>query len=42
VNAALAESRFQKLQPEGLQMDQERLPIRWAEGTLTPTLQVTN
>jgi hypothetical protein len=23
-------------------MDQERLPIRWSEGTLTPTLQVLN
>jgi len=42
VNAALAESRFEKLQSEGLQMDQERLPIRWAEWTLAPTLQVTN
>ena len=40
--AALSKSRFQKLQSQGLQMDQERLPVRGSEGTLTTTLQVLN
>ena len=42
MSSPLSQGRFQELQPQGLQVGKERLPIRRSEGTLTTTLQVTN